>query len=86
MAAVPVVFFIKSASGCSPAMVVLLEGGLAGESAVMWGSNVCVSCVYLISGTYEAVFGCSILEGALVGQRVGTVICIIYLGNPRSIV
>ena len=40
MDAVLVVFFIKSASGCSPAMVVLLEGGLAGESAVMWGSNV----------------------------------------------
>ena len=74
MAAVPVVFFIKSASGCSPAMVLLLERGVAGESAVMWGSNVCVSCVYLISGTFEAVFGCSWLYLGIVSDASWTCI------------
>ena len=42
MAAVPVFFFIKNDSGCSPGKVLLLEVGLAGES----GSKcVCFWCI-----------------------------------------
>ena len=40
--------FRKNASGCSPGMVLLLEGGLAGESADMRAQNVLVSNVFLI--------------------------------------